>query len=167
MSLGFFPDAFPRLEISHYPSFHRETKFSTSIIIHSSPSLEAWYKNRRILRLSSHFSFRSLCISFNIRSQCQRGGCQILWIVEESRGSCFSSRQSFKNVSWSTHYIQCIVRQSRLAARHASGTRKSGGWTGMIQSCSLFQDRKILSHLTRNLFCSVNPKFESIIDSQS
>ena len=38
---------------------------------------------------------------------------------------------------------------------------------GLLQSCSLFQDRKILLHLTQNLLCSVNPEFQSTIDSQS
>ena len=36
-----------------------------------------------------------------------------------------------------------------------------------LQSCSLLQDRKILSRLTMNLLCSVNPEFESTTDSQS
>ena len=38
---------------------------------------------------------------------------------------------------------------------------------GLLQSCSLFQDRKILLHLTQNLLCSVNPEFQSTIESQS
>ena len=36
-----------------------------------------------------------------------------------------------------------------------------------LQSCSLIQDRKILSHVTRNLLCSLSTEFESKIDSQS
>ena len=42
---------------------------------------------------------------------------------------------SFKSVSWSTHSIPCIVRRSRIAARHGSGSRKSKGLTGNV-GCS-------------------------------
>ena len=66
---GIFPDAIPKSEISDNPSQHCEKISSTSMIIHSSISWEAWYRYCRIFRFSSHFLLRPLCISFSIRSQ--------------------------------------------------------------------------------------------------
>ena len=74
-----------------------------------------------------------------------------------------------KKVSRSTPSIPCIMRQSRIAARHSSGTRKLSrvDWERwMFQGCSPFQDREILLHLTKNSICSENPEFESMIGSQ-
>ena len=76
---------------------------STSLIQQSTSTLEAWYKYWRSLRFLSHFTFQLVSISRNVRSQFLRRRCQILWIVEQSRESSFSSTESFKNVSWSTH----------------------------------------------------------------
>ena len=62
------------------------------------------------------------------------------------------------------------MRQSRIAARHGSGTRKKRGLTGNVgrsRAARFFLDRKILSHLTRNWLCSVNPDIGSTSDSQS
>ena len=62
------------------------------------------------------------------------------------------------------------MRQSSVAALHGSGTRKSRRLTegvGRSRAARCFKIVKILSHLTRNLLCSVNPEFASTIDSQS
>ena len=62
---------------------------------------------------------------------------------------------------------------SRIGARHGSGTRNGGRERGVDWecvshfSCSLFQDRKFISHLTRKLFCYINPEFESTTNSKS
>ena len=96
--------------------------------------------------------------------------CRILWIVEERRGSSFSSRWSFKNVSWSTRIIPCIVQQSRVVARHGPRNRNGRGLTGNVgrsRTAPWLRIVKILAHLTRKLLGSVKPEFESIIDSQS
>ena len=50
-----------------------------------------------------------------------------------------------------------ITFRVSCAARHSFGT---------LWSCSLSQDREIVLHLRKNSPCSVNPEFESIVDSQ-
>ena len=37
-----------------------------------------------------------------------------------------------RNVNWTTHRIPCMVRQSRIAAKHTSGARNSRGLTGNV-----------------------------------
>ena len=68
-------------------------------------------------------------------------------------------------------YNFCVLRCNPESQRGmVSGTRNSRGFdweSGSLQSCSLFQDRTILLHLTRNLHCSVNPELGSTIGSQS
>ena len=85
LSLGIVQDAFPRFEISGYPWYHCENKFHNS-----SSLLEARYW--RILRLSSHFSFRYHGIPCSIVSQSGRIWCQTPWIFEEIWGLSFSSK---------------------------------------------------------------------------
>ena len=50
-----------------------------------------------------------------------------------------------------THNIPCIMRQSRIAARHSSGTWNSQGLNGRgtFQRCSMSQDRKNLLHVNK------------------
>ena len=85
---------------------------STRMIQHVTSTVEMGYRYGRILRFSSHFFLR--CNSLSIGFQFLRGRCQILGIVEESRGSSFSRRWSFNNVSLRTHDIPCIVRHNFL-----------------------------------------------------
>ena len=68
-------------------------------------------------------------------SQPARRCRQILWILAESWGWSFSSRYAFKHVSWSTHGIPRIERQSRIAAKHTSGARIFQGLAGNV-GCS-------------------------------
>ena len=125
---------------------HSFCKSSTSMIKHFTSSLKAWYKCRRILRFSSYFIFWPHCISFNIRTQLRKI-CQIR-VLEQSRSSSFSIRGSFKNVSRSTHNIQCIMRQSRIAAALGSGTRNSRGLLGTWVAPELLaEDRKKCSSI--------------------
>ena len=88
-----------------------------------------------------------------------------LWNVEDCRGLSFLNKSSFTETFPVTPLTtQCITRQSRIAARQESGTRK---WKrldqerGSLQSCSQIQDRKILLHLTK-IPCSVNPELGPI-----
>ena len=48
-----------------------------------------------------------------------------------------------------------------MAAKHTSGTRNIQGLAGMLQSCSLCQDRKNLLRCSRNSTCSANLESES------
>ena len=62
--------------------------------------------------------------------------------MEGCRGYSFLSRWSFKNVSCYTRTIQCITRQSRIAARQCSGTqnsRSSIGNVGRSRAASWFR----------------------------
>ena len=91
---GHFQDAVPRSDISGNPSHHSENKFlqyDTKGSRFQYLKCGSWY--RRTLRSSSHPSF-----TFHRVSWCQsaRRWCRILWILEESRGWSFSSRQAFK-----------------------------------------------------------------------
>ena len=56
---------------------HTIVRISSTRVQNSSPSLEAWNKYRRILRLSSQFSFRSNSISCSVLSHSTRRWCQI------------------------------------------------------------------------------------------
>ena len=65
------------------------------------------------------FSFLSPCCLWNIKSQVLRWRCQIIWIVEDCRGSSFPSRWSFTNVSCKTpnHSVCHAAIQNRSAAK--------------------------------------------------
>ena len=82
------------------------------------------------------------------------------------------------------HLGQVVVQKRFLmyplySVYHAAIQNRSKAWfwdsemsradweRGSLQSCSLFQDRKILLRLTMNLLCSVNPEFWPTTDSQS
>ena len=61
------------------------------------------------------------------------------------------------------------MRQSRITARHCSGTRNIPGLTenvGRIRAARCFRIVKILSHQRRNSLCTANREFESRADSQ-
>ena len=64
--------------------------------------------------------------------------------------------------------VSCSNPQSRQSMVLGLGIVEGrlGTWVS-LKRCSLFQDRKILSLLTRNVLRSANPDFESTIDSQS
>ena len=62
----------------------------------------------------------------------EMGGCQSLWIFEESLRLPFSSRLSFINTSWSTRKIPCAMQQSWIATRHSSGTRNGQRFAGNV-----------------------------------
>ena len=60
---------------------------------------------------------------------------KIPWVFEERWAWSFSSKEAFKNVSWNTHSIPWIERQSSIAAEHTSGTRNIQGLAGNV-GCS-------------------------------
>ena len=98
------------------------------------------------LRVSSQ-SFSGSHGTFGVTwSQFARRWCQSTRDLGEWWGWPFWSRWVFKNVSWGSHRVPCIVRQPRIAANRSSGTRKSRvDWQrGTLQSCSLSQDHRIL-----------------------
>ena len=112
---------------------------STSMIYQSTSTLEAWCRY-----WSSHFTFRLHCISRHVRSQ-------------------FSEkRMPNKNRQYS---VSCGNPESRqgMVQNRRSLIRN----VGRSRAARCFRIAKILSHLTENLLCSVNPEFESTIDSQS
>ena len=103
---------------------------STSMIQHTTSTLELRWSNRRVQRFSFRFTLSFPCCFGCARPQFLRGKWQILWIVEDCRGQSFLSKWSFKNVSCNTRTILCITRQSRIAARQGSGTRNTEVWSG-------------------------------------
>ena len=121
------------------------------------------------------FFFQYHCISSNVKSQSARRWCQILWMFEESWGWSFSSRWSFRNVSWSIRYIYIYIYSVFQAAIQNRG--KASFWDseysrvdwerGSHQRCSQIQDRKILFASDKDSLCSVNPEFEPTFDSRS
>ena len=66
-------------------------------------------------------------------------------------------------------YPWCSVCHAAIQNRGVAPSLGLGvikGWErGALQSCSLFQDGKILLHLARNSRCSENPEIESKVDS--
>ena len=68
-----------------------------------------------------------------------------------SSGATHVPSESFKNVSWSTHNIPCIVRQSRIAARHSSGTGTSRGLTAREGRTSTLFNSKNLATSSQEL----------------
>ena len=66
---------------------------------------------------------------------------------------------AFQNFSSRTHNIPCIMRQSRIAARHCSGTRNGQGLAGNVER------PRDASFLKRISSCSVKPEFESTVDN--
>ena len=63
-------------------------------------------------------------------------------------------------------YPQCSVYHAAIQNRGRAWFWDSEKWSvdserGSLQSCSLFQDRKFLSNLTKNLLCSVSPETHS------
>ena len=56
--------------------------------------------------------------------------------------------------------------ESRLSIPLGVGISRVGWESGMLHSCSVSQNRKILLHRQRNSPCSSNPEFESRADSQ-
>ena len=92
---------------------------------------------------------------------------ELLKIVEDC---LFWAGGRSKNVSQKTCTILCISRQSRIASRQSPGNQNRRSLirnVGRLQSCSLIQGRRILSCLTRNSLCYVNPEFEPSFDSRS
>ena len=58
------------------------------------------------------------------------------------------------------------VSSGNPESRWDSDSSRVGWERGMLQSGSLFQDRKILLRRSRNSLCSANPESESRVDSQ-
>ena len=72
-------------------SYHRENKFHQydfTIHLHFGRVVQVLTNSSVLVSFHS----RSLCISWNVRSPFSRRGREILWIVEESRSSSFSSK---------------------------------------------------------------------------
>ena len=156
------PDAIPKTEIWGDPSYHCENKFrqcDSTYHLHFGNVATGLTCSTVLFWFHSSVSLKFL--------HCQ---VSILEKREECRGLSFLSRWSFKNVSQNTRTILCITRQSRIAAWQSPGTRNRRSLirnVGRSRANSLIQDHGILSHLTRNIFCFVNPEFEPMIDSQS
>ena len=77
--------------------------------------------------------------------------------------NCAPSRAGSRSITFlEDRMIPCILRQSRIAARHSPGTRNSQGLTwnvGSSRAAPWFRDRKILSQ--GNLLCSVIPEMRA------
>ena len=84
--------------------------------------------------------------------------CLTTILVED--GDSLSRAEGFfkKKKSWSTRQIPCIVRQSRIATKHASGTRKSRGFTGNMRHNRAGRCLRIVKIFhSRHSFCLAEP----------
>ena len=134
VSPGIFPDAFPRLEISGNPSHHCENKF------HQSRSkLQRLFGS--VVQVSTNFA---ILVSFHFLVALCFLECQVS-ILEKRMPNSLNCWREYRLVLLKQvvvqkrflkyHNITCIMRQSRIAARHGSGTRNSRGFTGNV-GCS-------------------------------
>ena len=106
-------------------------------------------------RLTSHFTvalyFLECQVSILEKRMPNSLNCWRSW------GSSSRAGSRSKNVSWSTHNIPCIVRQSRIAATHGSGTRNSRSWLGTWVAPELLADsgssNSLASDKKFTLFC--------------
>ena len=137
------------------------------MIQHSTSALEERWLNRRfqwfpfhissLLSLKYQVSYREMKMPNSFR-------CWRLWRFVLLEQVVFLKR-----------FPQCTYNSVQYAAIE----NRSEAWSwdsesyffdqerGSLQSCSWIQDHRILSHLTRNLLCFVNPEFEPSSDSRS
>ena len=122
-----YTSAIPKSELSDHQSHHCENKFhqyDSTVHLHF---ISGAQESTNVAVLVAFHSPTSPKFLQHLVPVFLRRKCQILGIFEDSGVLSFLSKGPFKYVSWSTHNVPWVVRQSRIATMHVSETRNGRG----------------------------------------